>query len=146
VTKPARSIVLCEHSACIATIVVSDISGPRASTELSETNPNHSPGPIGLPFVKCWRRCAPQDGLAFEFYSRMTRQESWLNSSAAGIVTHGGQRAQAIAHNDPQLAHQDVGDGSLGREGGHTIAAPPECEFRRTSPTAPAARLASANL
>jgi Transglycosylase SLT domain len=47
---------------------------------------------------------AAQNGLPFEFFSRIIWQESRFNSGAIGPVTRGGQRAQGIAQFMPATA------------------------------------------
>jgi Transglycosylase SLT domain len=54
---------------------------------------------------------AAQNGLPFEFFSRVIWQESRFNSGAIGPVTRGGQRAQGIAQFMPTTASErSVGD------------------------------------
>jgi hypothetical protein len=49
---------------------------------------------------------AAQNGLPFEFFSRIIWQESRFNSGAIGPVTRGGQRAQGIAQFMPATASE----------------------------------------
>jgi hypothetical protein len=49
---------------------------------------------------------AAQNGLPFEFFSRIIWQESRFNSGAIGPLTHGGQRAQGIAQFMPATASE----------------------------------------
>jgi Transglycosylase SLT domain len=49
---------------------------------------------------------ATQNGLPFEFFSRIIWQESRFNSGAIGPLTHGGQRAQGIAQFMPGTASE----------------------------------------
>jgi hypothetical protein len=49
---------------------------------------------------------AAQNGLPFEFFSRIIWQESRFNSGAIGPVTSGGQRAQGIAQFMPATASE----------------------------------------
>jgi hypothetical protein len=54
---------------------------------------------------------AAQNGLPFEFFSRIIWQESRFNSGAIGPATRGGQRAQGIAQFMPATASErSVGD------------------------------------
>jgi Transglycosylase SLT domain len=54
---------------------------------------------------------AAQNGLPFEFFSRIIWQESRFNSGAVGPMTRGGQRAQGIAQFMPATASErSVGD------------------------------------
>jgi soluble lytic murein transglycosylase-like protein len=56
---------------------------------------------------------AAQNGLPFEFFSRIIWQESRFNSGAIGPVTSGGQRAQGIAQFMPATASERSVDVNL---------------------------------
>jgi hypothetical protein len=70
---------------------------------------------------------AAQNGLPFEFFSRVIWQESRFDSGAVGPVTRGGQRAQGIAQFMPMTASER----SLGDPFDPTEALPKSAEFLR---------------
>jgi Transglycosylase SLT domain len=70
---------------------------------------------------------AAQNGLPFEFFSRIIWQESRFNSGAIGPVTRGGQRAQGIAQFMPATASER----SLGDPFDPSEALPKSAEFLR---------------
>src|ERR1700722_4665592 len=88
-------------------------SAPVVDTMPQQTNA-HQPSQKPTDFrslCQTLAAAAAQNGLPFEFFSRIIWQESRFNSGAIGPVTRGGQRAQGIAQFMPTTASERlVGD------------------------------------
>jgi Transglycosylase SLT domain len=101
---------------------------PSLDTKAHPDPDQNSQKPNDLRFLcQTLAAAAAQNGLPFEFFSRIIWQESRFDSSAIGPVTRGGQRAQGIAQFMPATASER----SLGDPFDPSAALPKSAEFLR---------------
>jgi hypothetical protein len=102
-------------------------SAPALDSKARQTNADRQKPTDVRSLCRTLAAAAAQNGLPFEFFSRVIWQESRFNSGAVGPVTRGGQRAQGIAQFMPATASER----SLGDPFDPSEALPKSAEFLR---------------
>jgi hypothetical protein len=100
-------------------------SAPALDTKARQTNADQQKPTQLRSLCQTLAAAAAQNGLPFEFFSRIIWAESRFNSGAIGPVTRGGQRAQGIAQFMPATASER----SLGDPFDPSEALPKSAEF-----------------
>jgi hypothetical protein len=100
-------------------------SSPALDTKAQQMNTGQQKPANVKSLCQTLATAAAQNGLPFEFFSRIIWQESRFNSGAIGPVTRGGQRAQGIAQFMPATASER----SLGDPFDPSEALPKSAEF-----------------